>query len=454
MRLLFIFIAAFCCLTSYGQAEFKNLRFDEDYSSLRDSSTLSWYDRMKFSRLNKNGSNYISFGGEARYQYFKFENEDWGDAPPDNDGYILSRLLLHGDLHFNKVRLFTQLQSSLAAGRENPSAVEQNELDLHQLFLDFPIAKFQANKLVLRVGRQEMTYGSARLVGVREAPNNRQSFDGAKLIFLGSKMKGDVFYSRYVKSKSGIFNDEFMSPDIKFYGAYFVFKDIPTIKNIDLYYFGIKKEHAIWNDVAGTEARHSIGSRVWGQVSNLRYDVEGVLQFGNIDYSEIRAWTFSINAGYTFGRKPLSPTIGLKTEVISGDNKPGDGRTETFNPLFPKGAYFGYAALIGPSNIIDFHPSLDIPLNATLLLSFDCDIFWRYSNSDGMYSPNTSMIYPAGDSNQKFIGQQFGTTLTFSNSKYFEARGEFTWFNSGPYVKSMGEGQDILFAGATVTVKF
>src|SRR4030095_12416 len=99
MRVLFMLLIACGCLTSFGQAEFKNLRFDEDYSSLRDSSTLSWYDRMKFSRLSKNGSTYISFGGEARYQYFRYENEDWGDAPPDNDGYTLGRLLLHSDLH-------------------------------------------------------------------------------------------------------------------------------------------------------------------------------------------------------------------------------------------------------------------------------------------------------------------------------------------------------------------
>ena len=34
--------------------------------------------------------------------------------------------------------------------------------------------------LLLRAGRQEMSFGSSRLVGVRESPNVRQSFDGLR----------------------------------------------------------------------------------------------------------------------------------------------------------------------------------------------------------------------------------------------------------------------------------
>lgn len=61
---------------------------------------------------------------------------------------------------------------------------------------------------------------------------------------------------------------------------------------------------------------------------------------------------------YKFSKTKLKPEIGLKTELIRGDREYDDNKPETFNPLFPRGGYFGLAALIGPVNLIDIHPSL------------------------------------------------------------------------------------------------
>jgi hypothetical protein len=38
-----------------------------------------------------------------------------------------------------------------------------------------------ANSVALRVGRQELEYGSGRLIDLREDPNVRMSFDGFKV---------------------------------------------------------------------------------------------------------------------------------------------------------------------------------------------------------------------------------------------------------------------------------
>ena len=73
---------------------------------------------MKFIKLSKTGSTYLSFGGEVRYQYFNIKNEDWGAAPIDKDGYLFSRLLAHTDFHAGKnFRLFAQLQGAWQTGR-------------------------------------------------------------------------------------------------------------------------------------------------------------------------------------------------------------------------------------------------------------------------------------------------------------------------------------------------
>ena len=170
--------------------------------------------------------------------------------------------------------------------------------------------------------------------------------------------------------------------------------------------------------------------------------------------STISAWTLSFNTNYVLGNRDLSPYVGLKTELISGDAETDDQRIQSFNPMFPRGAYFGYAALIGPSNLFDIHPSLSLPISKVVTSSFDYDIFWRYSKRDGIYNPGANVIYPAGDSGEAFIGHQISGNIEYSPNKHIYIRAEVTWFKTGAYLKSVGTGKDILFTGFTSTLKF
>ena len=224
--------------------------------------------------------------------------------------------------------------------------------------------------------------------------------------------------------------------------------------NIDLYYLGIRRDQATWSDVKGEEVRHSVGSRVWRADKRFSYDIEGLYQFGSVDGSTISAWTLSFNNSYVLGSKKLSPTAGLKTELISGDAETDDHRIQSFNPLFPRGAYFGYAALIGPSNLFDIHPSIDVPISNAVTFSTDYDIFWRYSTRDGIYNPGAKVIYGPGDSGKAFIGHQISGNIDFTPNKHIFIRAEATWFKAGSYLKSVSSGKNILFVGFTSTLKF
>ncbi|MGC4042014.1 MAG: alginate export family protein [Flavobacterium sp.] len=434
---------------------FKPLRYDENYSFLiKDKDSANWYKKMKYLPVNANGNAYFSFGGDLRYQYFHADNEGWGEEPKDPDGYILSRLLLHSDFHIGKqFRAFLQIQSSQADGKISASPVDQNALDLHQAFIDFDLLGNKNEQLLIRTGRQEMSFGSQRLVAVRDGPNNRQSFDGIKLIYEGEQFRADAFYSHYVTARKGIFDDESLQSR-KFWGSYLVFKNVPWVKNIDLYYFGYERDPAAFDEGNGNEKRHSAGTRIWGRSAGFRYDTEAVWQFGKFGSEDISAWTVSVNTGYRFPHIKFHPEIGLKGEFISGDRNYDDGKLQTFNPLFPRGAYFGLAALIGPSNLIDVHPSLSLELAKTLDWTIDYDLFWRYSINDGIYAPNVALIYSGKNSSSKNIGQQLSTDLVWNVNDFLYLRGEFTWFKAGRYLKDSGPGKDILFAGTTVQLKF
>jgi hypothetical protein len=450
---LFFIVISGTCLAQVPP--FKQLRYDENYTNLAKDTSADWYRQLKFHPLSESKTTYFSFGGEVRYQYFNFKNQDWGAAPQDKDGFVLTRYLGHVDFHTGKhFRAFVQLQSSLASGEaETPSPVDQNTLDLHQAFFDFSEPLNSGQNLTLRVGRQELSYGSQRLVAVREAPNNRQAFDAAKLMYGSNDLKLDFFYAQYVQARPNIFDDK-LNSNIQFWGAYSALKKIPLVQNMDVYYLGIHKKTTSFDDGRGVETRHSVGARIWETTPSWQYDIEGLYQFGYFAGNTIAAWTLSSNISYTFDKMKAKPQLGLKGEAISGDKNYGDGRLNTFNPLFPKGAYFGLAALIGPYNLIDAHPYLQFNLTKKLIAAIDYDLFWRMNRNDGLYAVNGKLIYSGKDGRSIQIGRQLGASLEYAPNKYLYFRQELTWFNAGNYLKQAGPGKDILMAGSTITLKF
>lgn len=446
-------------LFNYSNAQvvplFKQLRYDEDYSILKQDSSSSWYKTTKYHPLSKNRATYVSIGGDIRYQYQWFKNENWGESAKDDDGFILTRYLVHADFHAGKhFRTFVQLQSSLANGKAGKSSpVDENQLDLHQAFSDIAFALPHEQSLTVRIGRQELLYGSQRLVAVRDGPNNRQSFDAVRLLYAHPGWKADVFFSHFVQSKQKIFDDGF-NQHTRFWGAYLAKKKIPLLNNADVYYFGLLKNNTKFDDGAGKELRHSVGSRVWATNKCWRYDIEGLYQFGNFAGKKIRAWTFSVNTSYKFSNTTLRPEFGIKSELISGDATYKDDRLQTFNPLFPRGGYFGLVSIIGPANLFDVHPSFALDLSPRLFFNMDYDIFMRYSLNDGIYGPNVALIYSGQNSQQRSIGQQYSNHLEYIPNNFLYFRFEFTWFKAGGFLKDAGPGKDILFSAGTIQLRF
>src|SRR5690606_12954852 len=211
MRVWPFVILCSCFLVSAQEIpEFQQLRYMEDYSVLEKDTLRNWYHRLKYSKIGK--SAYVSFGGDFRAQYLLMDNEGWNPDFRDDDGYLLTRWLLHADVHLSgNVRVYAELQSALANSREILLPVEENPLKLQQLFMEYK--PFRKGPITFRLGRQEVSYGSTRLISLRDSPNTRRSFDGIKAMIRGDNLKTDMFYFHPVVDKVGIF-DDFSSPDL------------------------------------------------------------------------------------------------------------------------------------------------------------------------------------------------------------------------------------------------
>jgi hypothetical protein len=434
---------------------YRGLRYDEDYSYLADpSKRRDFWDPIKYIRLNEEGDRYLSLGGEGRWRYEYYRNYRWDPDSPFDGGYLLQRYLLHADLHLGpSVRLFGQLQASLEHGREGgPRPTDEDRLDVHQLFADARLRSDAERELVLRVGRQEMAYGSYRLISTRDGPNIRRAFDAARLLTRFGAWTADGFLSKPVEEEPGTFDDGRSAET--FWGLYAT-KPLRGLRgsSVDLHYLGLDRPDATFVQATADEQRQSLGSRFFGNAGPWDWNLEGVYQFGRFGGNGIRAWTLATDTGYTFRDVRFTPRLGLRADVISGDGSAADGTLGTFNPLFPRGSYFGEIALIGPQNIIDLHPTLDLHLAESLTLTLDWDFFWRYSTGDGIYDNGGNVIRGA-DGGARFIGSQASVGIEWEVRRHTTLEVVYSHFFAGDYLRESGPGADVDFLAAWLTYRF
>lgn len=431
-------------------------RADEDYRYLRDPGRRTdFWDPIKYLPLNGNGSWYLSIGGEARERYEYFKNSNWGQGSQDTGGYFLQRYFLHGDLHLgDNVRLFSQFQSSLEKGRTGgPRPTDKDELDLHQAFIDLKFGG-ENDSFTLRSGRQEMSYGSQRLISVREGPNVRRSFDGFRAMYRMGEVQIDGFATKPTQTRRHVFDDG-TDNDQALWGVYSVLPLSPVPEtSADFYYIGFYNRKGEFDQGAGRETRQSVGTRIWREKRPLDYNFEFVYQWGSIGSGNIRAWTAASDTGYTIDGLPLRPRVGLKANITSGDEDPDNPELQTFNPLFPKGAYFSENSLIGPANLIDLNPSVELHFPKNFTVTFNWDVFWRESKRDGIYDNGVNVVRSGRNSNARFIGSQPQAYLEWELDRHITLVAVYAHFFAGSFLRESGPGQDVDFATTWLKYQF
>src|SRR6266436_6656826 len=279
------------------------LKEDEDWSFLRDRSLRrEFWDPVKYIPLRNSGDWYLTIGGEAREVWEQIGNDNWGQQPHMN-GYLNERYMLSFDLHYGSyVRTFFELKSGLNSFRSGgPRPIDEKKLDFQAGFLELG-TNGSRNWIRLRAGRQEMEYGSGRLIDVREGPNVRLSFDGFKVKTGIGSWQIDGFAMRPDLDKPGFFNNV-PNHSVGFWGVYGVRLLAKTI-TLDAYYLGLDRKTAAFNRGVGHEVRHSIGARLSRPIAERNpgwdFDYEALWQFGTFGSANIRAWTVASETGYRF----------------------------------------------------------------------------------------------------------------------------------------------------------
>jgi hypothetical protein len=428
---------------------FKLTRFDEDYSYLDASGpSIDFEDRLKNIRLGDTA--YVSLGGEVRERFDSLDAAKFGIGISD-DKYLLQRLLLSADMHLNdRMRVFVQLVQANAYDRSSPlGPSDVDHLDVANAFIDFK--PDPERHLTLRLGRQEILLDSAqRFVSVREGPNVRQSFDGLRMSWNAPRLRVDAFLTRPVLYKPGAFDDS-SDRSQTFSGLYATYA-LDSKQSLDGYLLSLNRQNVTFGGVKGDEHRQSIGARWAGVHGQLDHDVEGVYQRGTFAGSDIRAWAVGLIGGYTLA-EAWAPRLGLEFDAGSGDRHPGDGRLETFNPMFPKGAYFNESALTSWANLLLLRASLGIqPTSSTTLVA---SIFerWRQTGGDAVYVQPAIPIAATLGNQQRRVGTGYQLDASWRVNRYVTLTAELLHQSAGPAIREAG-GHGVNFAMAIAQFRF
>jgi hypothetical protein len=440
------------------QTPYHFLRYDDVPA---DQQSPAWpqdfWAPIKFIPLRILSGSYINFGGELRERVEHLSRPFFGLTPRDSTTYDLHRLLLNSDLHIgDQFRIFVQFGTFLATSPSTSPPTDVDRFDLMQGFADLKTPIGQDASVTFRGGRQEMTFGSGRLVDVREGPNIRLSFDGGRVFYESPALRLDAFATIPVVPERGVFDDhsdaEQPFSGQVFWGVYGVMPvgAVPGL-NVDLYYLGIIRQNAPFNSGVADETRHTLGTRLWGRAAAWDYDIEGIFQFGDFGTRNISAWSVASNTGYTIASLWGQPRLGLQAGVASGGG--ADGTLKSFYPLFPRFAYFTEASIIAPINFIDVFPSVTVQPWRSFAISVGFDLLWRYSTRDAFYQPPGVPLVLGSANSKRFLGAQSNIRAEWQPTPHIALNAAYVHFLTEGFLKAAG-AKDVDYVGFWGSYRF
>jgi hypothetical protein len=414
--------------------------FDVDYRYLDDPANTQhdWLDFTK--RLHVADNWMVSFGGEFR---FRFMDELDSRLTGINNNYFLLRYRAYSDIWFrDRFRAFIEFLSADAYHESLPPlSIDRNLADFQNLFIDLKLFQLADTPAYVRVGRQELLYGSQRLISPLDWANTRRTFQGVKGFWHSEDWDLDAFWVKPVIPNVG--NLDSWDDQQNFSGAWLTWKPKKGTA-VDFYVLNLNNSHQTFvgrDGVRGGLDVTTFGSRAAGDFDGRwLYDVEGMVQTGSRSNQEVEAGAYTVGAGYRANCLYWNPIFWAYYDFASGNYHPGTGHYTTFNQLFPFGHYyFGFLDLVGRQNIHDFNLQLSLNPRPWLLFLMQYHNFALDSARDSLYSAGgvplrTSPTGAAGVN----VGQELDVYLNVHASQHQDFLFGYSRLFAGSFIAKTG----------------
>lgn len=437
--------------------------FNVDFRYLDNPNNTESFLFDSLKRIHRGDDWLFSTGGEFRDRYSSLDNAYLYNKKPlagaDEDFNVI-RARVYGDLNYLDVfRLYGEFISADSSPQTIPHlSSDVDKADILNLFVEVKVLTIGGDALYVRGGRQELLFGSQRLISPSDWSNELRTFQGVRALYHTDKVEEDAWWVQPVIVNTGKLD----SVDDRqcFVGDYFKYrfnKDV-SLDAYCLYLDNDNQTSAGRKGVLGGYDVNTLGSRLVGQAGDhgqYLFDFEGAVQFGDWSNQTTEADMYVAGLGYWFKDLPAIPTFWVYYDHASGTQDPTNGAEHrTFNQLFPSGhSYYNAEDLFGRQNINDFHLELGLfPLDwlrftaAYHVLSLD-------QAKDALYNSSGSVVrQDATGKSGTDIGDALSGSVQFHLDNHQLINISYAHLFSGTFIKetavtpAAAKDQDSLWA--------
>lgn len=312
-----------------------------------------------------------------------------------------------------------------------------DSVHLYQAYIE--ARNMWGSPLTVRVGRQELSFGTEWLVGVNSAAAvfTGLSFDALRLTYATDQFTLDAVASKLAESYG-----DFGEDDTDFYALYFTYTGVENM-TLDAYWMYLRDEIVDTGgkaDLPGNQVDlHTIGLRGAGTLGAFDYDLEAAYQFGEVDgvpsacpygfgEADVEYGAFGANAeiGYTF-EMAWTPRLFARFAYFGGGDTDylknySNDREMPFNRLFSNWEYTEFFANTDESNLIYYALGMDVAPTEALSFQLVCGYFQADERV-----PSQGWWLGADDS-EKTLGLEVGLYGNYQYSEDLEIRAGYAHF--------------------------
>jgi hypothetical protein len=449
--------------SSTARPDFRPLRFEETWSAI-PSAKSALEDLPKHIALAPYDLAWLSLGASARWREEFNHDYQFSSATANQDQFSASRVLLSGDLHVGRTnglyaRGFAEWRDAQGFNRTLPGGIRTNEQDRHDWQNSFAEVGWSTD-LSVRYGRQDVTLGKERLVGISDWTNSRRSFQGLRVQTRVGNVAFDVLDAHVMAIRADLPNRPDSTTRFR-YAAVGSARDAaaaPTIRPSAWQFYVLQNDALI----GARNARSTYGSRVQWKAplfgrsgTQLSFEFEGAEQRGWAASKDVHAWFYANDLQIAFRKARLVPSIILGYDRASGDKNAADGHSDTFTALYASAhSYGGIADAFGRGNLAEVRTGAGIDPTSWLQVQFISRAFSRVELGDGVYSKQNTIFRAASNSTARNVGTENDLTASVKVGRHVKLQGGLAQVDPGAFLRLTPGGahsQRFAFVSSTVT---
>jgi hypothetical protein len=298
----------------------------------------------------------------------------------------------------------------------------RDEFDLRQGYLDFH-TRPAGIPVDIFAGRQELKFGSERIIGISDWTNNSRTFDGFDGR-IGDKNRVDLFSASVVTVYPTSLDRH--GAGLTFHGAYGSISTwIPRVHLSPYVLVHTVRGVTSNQGIKGNEVETTFGSEVDGSLpAHFDYEANASLGRGSYSNNSIRAGQNFDKLSYTLAKAPWTPRIGGEFDYATGNNHANPNLMTTYDQSYPSNHnVFGLVDLFGYENIRQERINLDLGPSKNFTMLFQGSFLNLAQKDDSVYSSSASVTVkpPAGGFATTDLGQEFDASAKYVFHDYIVA---------------------------------